>query len=91
MIVHEPNPWALRLRVAPTRIPFAIWFHSDVTPEASVSTLHAPLAGRARSGLQIRGFVSALAAVSPMLSRYSGQDIDHPFGIDRLMRTATPR
>jgi hypothetical protein len=31
LIVHEPNPWALlSLLIARPRIPYAIWFQSDV-------------------------------------------------------------
>ena len=46
MIVHEPNPWALlSLILAPPRIPFGIWFHSDVVrPELQYRLFYAPLA-----------------------------------------------
>jgi len=93
MIVHEPNPWALlSLRVAPTRIPFAIWFHSDVMrPKLQYRLFYAPLAGRAYD--RARRFVvssPALAAVSPVLSRYSDKTSIIPFGIDPRAWMRTP-
>jgi rhamnosyl/mannosyltransferase len=46
MIVHEPNPWALlSLILTTTRIPFAIWFHSDVIrPRLQYRLFYAPIA-----------------------------------------------
>jgi glycosyltransferase involved in cell wall biosynthesis len=85
MIVHEPNPWALlSLLLAPPRIPFAIWFHSDVVrPELQYRLFYAPIARPAYD--RARKFVvssPALAALSPALSRYSGKTAVIPFGID---------
>jgi rhamnosyl/mannosyltransferase len=85
MIVHEPNPWALlSLLVRPVRIPFAIWFHSDVVrPELQYRLFYAPLARPAYD--QARRFVAsspALASLSPALARYSTKTAVIPFGID---------
>ena len=85
MIVHEPNPWALlSLLLAPPRIPFAIWFHSDVVrPELQYRLFYAPIARPAYD--RARKFVvssPALASLSPALSRYSGKTAVIPFGID---------
>ncbi len=46
MIVHEPNPWALlSLFMATTRIPMAVWFHSDVVrPRLQYRLFYAPIA-----------------------------------------------
>jgi glycosyltransferase involved in cell wall biosynthesis len=85
MIVHEPNPWALlSMLVSSIRIPFAIWFHSDVVrPALQYRLFYAPIArpayGRAR-----RFVVSspALASSSPELSRYPDRTSVIPFGID---------
>jgi rhamnosyl/mannosyltransferase len=84
MIVHEPNPWALlSLMLAPPRIPFAIWFHSDVVrPPLQYRLFYAPIArpayGRAR-----RFVVSspALAEASHALSLYRDRIRIIPFGI----------
>ncbi len=85
MIVHEPNPWALlSLLIAPPRIPFAIWFHSDVVrPELQYRLFYAPIARPAYE--RARKFVvssPALASMSPALSRYSAKTAIIPFGID---------
>ena len=76
MIVHEPNPWALlSMLVATTRIPFAIWFHSDVIrPRLQYRLFYAPIARPAYEGAR-RFVVSSplLAAASPVLSRYSAK------------------
>jgi len=85
MIVHEPNPWALlSLLLAPPRIPFAIWFHSDVVrPALQYRLFYAPIARPAYD--RARKFVvssPALASLSPALSRYSGKTAVIPFGID---------
>ena len=85
MIVHEPNPWALlSLLVRPVRIPFAIWFHSDVVrPELQYRLFYAPLARPAYD--RARRFVAsspALASLSPALARYSTKTAIIPFGID---------
>lgn len=85
MIVHEPNPWALlSLMLAPPRIPFAIWFHSDVVrPKLQYRLFYAPIArpayGRAR-----RFVVSspALAEASRALTPYRDRIRIIPFGID---------
>jgi len=85
MIVHEPNPWALlSFLVAPPRIPFAIWFHSDVVrPELQYRLFYAPLARPAYD--RARRFVvssPALATLSPALSDHSAKTSVIPFGID---------
>ena len=85
MIVHEPNPWALlSLLIAPPRIPFAIWFHSDVVrPELQYRLFYAPIARPAYN--RARRFVvssPALASLSPALSQYSEKTAVIPFGID---------
>ncbi len=93
MIVHEPNPWALlSLRVAPTRIPFAIWFHSDVIrPKLQYRLFYAPVARPAYE--HARRFVvssPALAAASSVLSGYPDKTSIIPFGIDPHAWAATP-
>jgi glycosyltransferase involved in cell wall biosynthesis len=85
MIVHEPNPWALlSLILARPRIPFGIWFHSDVVrPDLQYRLFYAPLARPAYD--RARRFVvssPALASMSPALSHYSGKTAVIPFGID---------
>ncbi|MFL6280566.1 MAG: glycosyltransferase [Vicinamibacterales bacterium] len=85
MIIHEPNPWALlSLLFTPPRLPFAIWFHSDVVrPELQYRLFYAPLARPAYS--RARRFVvssPALASMSPALSPYSDKTAIIPFGID---------
>jgi glycosyltransferase involved in cell wall biosynthesis len=85
MIVHEPNPWALlSLMLAPPRIPFGIWFHSDVVrPDLQYRLFYAPIARPAYD--RARRFVvssPALASMSPSVSRYSGKTAVIPFGID---------
>ena len=85
MIVHEPNPWALlSLLIAPPRIPFAIWFHSDVVrPEWQYRLFYAPIARPAYE--RARQFVVSsppLASLSPALSSYSAKTSIIPFGID---------
>jgi glycosyltransferase involved in cell wall biosynthesis len=85
MIVHEPNPWALlSMRVVTTRMPFAIWFHSDVVrPALQYRLFYAPLARPAYDRAQ-RFVVSspALASASAALSRYADRTSVIPFGID---------
>ena len=85
MIVHEPNPWALlSLLITPPRVPFAIWFHSDVVrPELQYRLFYSPIARPAYEGAR-RFVVSspALAAMSNAVSRYSGKTTVIPFGID---------
>lgn len=93
MIVHEPNPWALlSLRVATTRIPFAIWFHSDVIrPRLQYRLFYAPIARPAYD--RARRFVvssPALAAASPVLSGYTDKTSIIPFGIDPGAWAGTP-
>ena len=93
MIVHEPNPWALlSMLVAPTRIPFAIWFHSDVIrPRLQYHLFYAPIARPAYE--RARRFVVSsplLAAASPVLSRYSAKTSVIPFGIDPGAWAITP-
>jgi rhamnosyl/mannosyltransferase len=85
MIIHEPNPWALlSLLLTPTRIPFAIWFHSDVIrPKLQYDLLYAPIARPAYS--RARRFVAsspALASTSRALARYSSKTAIIPFGIN---------
>jgi glycosyltransferase involved in cell wall biosynthesis len=85
MIVHEPNPWALlSLLLARPRIPFAIWFHSDVIrPRLQYRTFYAPVA-RPSYERAARFVVSspALAEASPVLARYANRITVIPFGID---------
>ena len=93
MIVHEPNPWALlSLRVATTRIPFAIWFHSDVIrPRLQYRLFYAPIAQPVYQ--RARRFVVSsptLAAASPVLSRYPAKTSIIPFGIDPAAWSDTP-
>jgi len=91
MIVHEPNPWALlSMRVAAPRIPFAIWFHSDVVrPRLQYRLFYAPLARPTYDRAQ-RFVVSspALASASTALARYAGKTSIIPFGIDPSAWTA---
>ena len=91
MIVHEPNPWALlSLLIAPPRIPFAIWFHSDVVrPQLQYRLFYAPIARPAYE--RARKFVVSsppLASQSPALSGYSAKTSIIPFGIDPAAWTA---
>ena len=93
MIVHEPNPWALlSMLVSTTRIPFAIWFHSDVIrPWLQYRLFYAPIARPAYE--RARRFVASspsLAAASPILSRYPGKTSVIPFGIDPAAWENTP-
>jgi glycosyltransferase involved in cell wall biosynthesis len=85
MIVHEPNPWALlSLLLAPPRIPFAIWFHSDVIrPWLQYRAFYEPVARRSYHRAA-RFVVSspALAKASPVLTRYADRIAVIPFGID---------
>ncbi len=85
MIVHEPNPWALlSLLITPPRVPFAIWFHSEVVrPALQYRLFYAPIARPAYESAR-RFVVSspALAAMSGAVSRYSGKTTVIPFGID---------
>jgi glycosyltransferase involved in cell wall biosynthesis len=85
MIVHEPNPWALlSLDIARPRIPFAIWFHSDVIrPLWQYRLFYAPVA-RPAYQRAARFVVSspALAEASPVLKRYRDRIAVIPFGID---------
>lgn len=85
MVVHEPNPWALlSLLLTPPRMPFAIWFHSDVVrPALQYRLFYAPIARPAYD--RARRFVvssPALAAMSPAVARYSRKTSVIPFGID---------
>jgi glycosyltransferase involved in cell wall biosynthesis len=85
MIVHEPNPWALlSLLIAPPRMPFAIWFHSDVVrPELQYRLFYAPMARPAYE--RARKFVVSsppLASLSSALSSYSAKTSIIPFGIN---------
>jgi glycosyltransferase involved in cell wall biosynthesis len=93
MIVHEPNPWALlSLILAPPRIPFGIWFHSDVVrPHLQYRLFYAPIARPAYD--RARRFVvssPALAAMSPAVSRYSDKTAVIPFGIDPVPWSTDP-
>jgi glycosyltransferase involved in cell wall biosynthesis len=85
MIVHEPNPWALlSLLLARPRMPFAIWFHSDVVrPALQYRLFYAPIA-RPVYDRAARFVVSspALAEASPVLVRYRKRVAVIPFGID---------
>lgn len=93
LVVHEPNPWALlSMRLAPTRIPFAIWFHSDVIrPRLQYQLFYAPLARSAYE--RARRFVvssPSLADASPVLSRFRDRTSVIPFGIDPGAWASTP-
>lgn len=92
MIVHEPNPWALlSLRLAPPRMPFAIWFHSDVVrPALQYRLFYAPVARPAYE--QAARFVvssPALAEASPVLKHYAERVTVIPFGINADAWNAT--
>lgn len=85
MILHEPNPWALlSFAVARPRIPFAIWFHSEVVrPKLQYDLFYAPIARPAYR--DARRFVVS----SPMLARHADALTPFrdrvsvvPFGID---------
>jgi glycosyltransferase involved in cell wall biosynthesis len=93
MIVHEPNPWALlSMLIARPRIPYAIWFHSDVVrPKLQYRLFYAPVARPAYDGAR-RFVVSspALAAESPVLKRYSERVAVIPFAIDASAWETTP-
>ena len=93
MIVHEPNPWALlSMLIARSRIPYAIWFHSDVVrPRLQYRMFYAPVAGPAYEGAR-RFVVSspALAAESPVLKRYSDRIAVIPFAVDTSAWESTP-
>ena len=85
MIVHEPNPWALlSMLVATIRIPFAVWFHSDVVrPALQYRLFYAPIARPVYE--RARRFVVSspvLASASAELSRYPDRISVIPFGID---------
>ena len=85
MIVHEPNPWALlSMLVATIRMPFGIWFHSEVVrPALQYRFFYAPIARPAYD--RARRFVVSsptLAAASAELSRYPDRTSVIPFGID---------
>jgi rhamnosyl/mannosyltransferase len=85
MIVHEPNPWALlSLMFAAPRIPFAIWFHSDVIrPRLQYRLFYAPVARPAyRRAARFVVSSPALAESSPVLSQYRDRIAVIPFGID---------
>jgi len=85
MIVHEPNPWALlSLLFARPRMPFAIWFHSDVVrPWLQYRLFYAPVA-RPAYDRAARFVVSSpvLAEASAMLTPYADRIAVIPFGID---------
>jgi glycosyltransferase involved in cell wall biosynthesis len=91
MIVHEPNPWALlSMLVSTIRIPFAIWFHSEVVrPALQYRLFYAPIARPAYD--RARRFVVSsptLATASAELSRYQDRTSIIPFGIDPRAWTA---
>jgi glycosyltransferase involved in cell wall biosynthesis len=85
MIVHEPNPWALlSLLFARPRMPFAIWFHSDVVrPWLQYRLFYAPVARPAYDRAS-RFVVSspALGAASDVLKPYADRIAVIPFAID---------
>ena len=93
MIVHEPNPWALlSLLMARPRVPFAIWFHSDVVrPALQYRLFYEPVA-RPVYAHAARFVVSspALADRSPVLKRYANRVAVIPFGIDAAAWHPTP-
>lgn len=85
MILHEPNPWALlSFAAVRPRIPFAIWFHSEVVrPKLQYDLFYAPIARPAYR--EARRFVVS----SPMLAEHAGALTPFrdrisvvPFGID---------
>ena len=93
MIVHEPNPWALlSMLLARPRIPYAIWFHSDVVrPRLQYRLFYSPVARPAYD--RARRFVvssPALAEASPVLERYRDRTAVIPFGIQAAAWEATP-
>jgi rhamnosyl/mannosyltransferase len=85
MILHEPNPWALlSLALAGSRIPLAIWFHSEVIrPRLQYRAFYAPVA-RPAYDRAVRFVVSSLALgeAAPALTRYRDRIAVIPFGID---------
>jgi glycosyltransferase involved in cell wall biosynthesis len=85
MIVHEPNPWALlSLLFARPRMPFAIWFHSDVIrPWLQYRLFYAPVA-RPAYNRAARFVVSSpvLGEASDALKPYADRITVIPFGID---------
>jgi glycosyltransferase involved in cell wall biosynthesis len=93
MIVHEPNPWGLlSLSLARSRIPYAIWFHSDVVrPWLQYRLFYAPIARPVYDRAK-RFVVSspALAAGSAALKPYADRISVIPFGIDADAWKATP-
>lgn len=92
IIMHEPNPWALlSMLIARPRIPYAIWFHSDVVrPRLQYRLFYAPVARPAYTGAR-RFVVSspALAAESPVLRAYRERVAVIPFAIDASAWEAT--
>lgn len=84
MIVHEPNPSALvSLLAARPRIPYAVWFHSDVVrPWLQYRLFYQPVARPVYRGARRFAVSSpALAAASPVLRQYADRVDVIPFGI----------
>ena len=85
MILHEPNPWALlSFAAVRPRIPFAIWFHSDVVrPKLQYDLFYAPIARPAYRDAR-RFVVSSptLARHADALEPFRDRVSVVPFGID---------
>lgn len=85
MILHEPNPWALlSFAAVRPRIPFAIWFHSEVVrPKLQYDLFYAPIARPAYRDAR-RFVVSSpmLAQHAEALSPFRDRVTVVPFGID---------
>lgn len=85
IILHEPNPWALlSFAAVRPRVPFAIWFHSEVVrPKLQYDLFYAPIARPAYRDAR-RFVVSSpmLAQQAAALSPFRDRVTVVPFGID---------
>ena len=93
MIVHEPNPSALvAILAARPRIPYAVWFHSDVIrPWLQYRLFYEPVARPVYRGARRFAVSSpALAEASPILRHYADRVRVIPFGISPDQWRATP-
>ena len=85
MILHEPNPWALlSFAAVRPRIPFAIWFHSEVVrPKLQYDLFYAPIARPAyRAARRIVVSSPMLAQHAGALSPFRDRVAVVPFGVD---------
>lgn len=85
MILHEPNPWALlSFAAVRPRVPYAIWFHSEVVrPKLQYDLFYKPIARPAYRDAR-RFVVSSpmLAEHARALSPFRDRVAVVPFGID---------